>query len=107
MRLFFLLSVLIAVAATPALAGDASLAWGTVTSSGSSGFVESAAQNRANSETAVFTAQGRDTILPGGSYTSIGVINTIDISGDNVTLTADQNGENNGEVNSGPNIFLD
>jgi len=91
--------------ASPALAFDAGSAWGTTGSSGgSNGFLESSALHANNGSAAVITENGRDSLLPGASITTIGVFNQLSVVGDDNTVTADQTGDNSGDVTSDTDI---
>ena len=74
-----------------------SFSWGTGTATATFNHLDAATM-------AVLAAQGNQSVLPGASVVSTGVLNTITVVGDNNLLTTDQQGENNGDVSSTVNV---
>jgi hypothetical protein len=57
-----------------------------------------------DAQSAVIVEGGRTTLLPGASINTIGVLNEINVVGDNNIIDADQTGTNTGDVTSSVTI---
>lgn len=80
-------------------ATDRGVAWGnvsTVLGLGTAG--TSSGLHNLDSQTAVTVAGGRNTLLPGATLNSVGVLNEINVVGDDNLIDATQTGTNTGDV---------
>lgn len=80
-------------------ATDRGVAWGNVSTFSSAGSAgASSGFHSLESQTAVTVAGGRNTLLPGATLNSVGVLNEINVVGDDNLIDATQTGTNTGDV---------
>lgn len=90
--------------ANTGFATDRGVSWGAQLSATSSSAAFSATNHLRDSQTAVTNSGGRDTLLPGATLNSVGVLNEINVVGDNNLVEATQTGTNTGDVSTTINV---
>lgn len=94
----------IMLSATMCFATDRGVSWGTVSVGSGAPATASATNHALDGQTAIIVDGGSDTLLPGATLNSVGVLNEINVVGDNNLVDATQTGTNSGNVTTTVNL---
>lgn len=93
-------AIFVALSAQMLAATDRNVRWGTQPAAGAAAAQSSVTNHLNDAQTAVIVAGGSNTLLPGATVNSVGVLNQISVVGDDNLIDATQSGTNTGDVST-------